>query len=149
MSIARRLNAELQQLTRFADPFDDAFNQSGRQFTDNFNQSGRQFSQLPSLDVTETKNAFVVQADVPGFRREEIEISLEGQVLALQGRRERREDRKDETAHVRERIQNNFYRSLTLPGNYAPENVKANLRDGTLEINIPKNTAANRKITIA
>ena len=138
MSLARRLNSELQHLTRFVDPFEDSFN-----------QLGKQFSQLPSLDVTETKNSFVVHADVPGFKREEIDISLEGQVLALQGKREKREEKKDETSHIRERIQSSFYRTLTLPGSYAPENVKANLKDGILEINIPRNTPATKKITIS
>ncbi|KAJ3250744.1 hypothetical protein HK103_003192 [Boothiomyces macroporosus] len=136
MSLVQRLFPELQALSKFSDPFDNEF------------KSLRQFSQLPAIDVKETKEAFVVHADVPGFARDEIDVSLNGQVLAMKGNREKKEERKDETQHIQERIQSSFYRSITLPDTFAPENVKASLKDGILEITVPKNSVT-KKITIS
>ncbi|KAJ3253140.1 hypothetical protein HK103_000833 [Boothiomyces macroporosus] len=136
MSLVQRLFPELQTLSRLSDPFESEF------------KSLRQLSQLPAIDVKETKEAFVVHADVPGFAREEIDISLNGPVLALKGNKEKKEEKKDETQHIQERIQSSFYRSITLPETFAPENVKASLKDGILEITIPKN-AVTKKITIS
>ncbi|KAJ3316880.1 hypothetical protein HDV06_002724 [Boothiomyces sp. JEL0866] len=136
MSLVQRLFPELQTLSRLSDPFENEF------------KSLRQYAQLPAIDVKETKEAFVVHADIPGFRREEIDISLNGQVLTLKGNKEKKEEKKDETHHIQERIQSSFYRSITLPDTFAPENVKALLRDGILEITVPKNTIS-KKITIS
>ncbi|KAJ3268198.1 hypothetical protein HDV01_003345 [Terramyces sp. JEL0728] len=132
MSLVQRLFPELQSLSRYSDPFENEF------------KSLHQYSQLPVIDVKETKDSFVVHADIPGFTREEVDISLNGQVLSLKGNKEKKEEKRDETHHVQERIQSSFFRSITLPDTVAPENVKANLTDGILEIAIPKNGATKR-----
>ncbi len=92
------------------------------------------------LDVYTTDDAWIVKANVPGFKPEEIEISVTGDTLAIQGEtKQELESNGDEGKYlVRERRVSNFARSLTLPGKLEAEQAKAEFENGVLTLTLPK-----------
>lgn len=92
----------------------------------------------PDIEVKETKDAFVVCADLPGVKDEDVEVNITGNRLTLSGKRE--EERRDESDRyfAYERSFGSFSRSLTLPEGADLENVRAELKNGVLDITIPK-----------
>jgi len=99
----------------------------------------------PALDVHEDKDNFVVHAELPGMKREEIEVSLHDGMLSISG--ERKSDTKYEEAEVcrTERFFGKFQRTVTLPAPVAADRVKAQYKDGILTITLPKTEAAKPK----
>jgi HSP20 family protein len=99
----------------------------------------------PALDVHEDKDNFVVHAELPGMKREEIEVSLHDGMLSISG--ERKLDKQYEEAEVyrTERFFGKFQRTVTLPAPVAADKVKAQYQDGILTITLPKTEAAKPK----
>jgi len=99
----------------------------------------------PALDVHEDKDNFVVQAELPGMKREEIDVSLHDGALSISG--ERKVEKKYEEAEVyrTERFFGKFQRTVTLPAPVAADKVKAQYKDGVLTITLPKTEAAKPK----
>lgn len=95
-------------------------------------------SYLPEVEVKETPEAFLITADVPGVREEDLDVSITGSVLSVSGKRE--EDVRDEGPHYfsSERSYGSFCRSFTLPDGCDAENVKADLKNGVLMVTVPK-----------
>ena len=102
--------------------------------------NGRQWLStfVPALDVEETKDAFIVHMDLPGVSQNDVKVSLLGDVLTIRGERKQSEERKDRNVHRVERRYGTFERSITLGVSVRGDQVKANVRDGVLEIQIPK-----------
>ena len=93
---------------------------------------------IPAVDVQEEKDRFVVKADLPGVKPEDIEVTAEKGVLTLRG--ERKSD-KSETVQGYERIERvsgSFTRRFTLPENVQADAIKARFSHGVLEVAIPK-----------
>ena len=99
----------------------------------------------PLVDIKEEKDRFVVIADIPGVKKEDIDISLEQHVLTLKGERhfEKSEERNGYTR--RERAQGQFYRRFSLPQTADDSKITAHYAHGVLEISIPKKEAATEK----
>ena len=99
----------------------------------------------PALDVHEDKDNFVVQAELPGMKREEIDVSLHDGALSISG--ERKAEKKYEEAEVyrTERFFGKFQRTVTLSTPVAADKVKAQYKDGVLTITLPKTEAAKPK----
>lgn len=103
----------------------------------------------PAVDIREEVDRYVIAADIPGVPPEQIEITMEGGMLAIKGARndERSEDR--ESYKRVERVSGTFYRRFALPDGVDPERVTATGRHGVLEISIPKvEKAKARRIEI-
>ena len=104
----------------------------------------------PSFDVKETKEGYVFRADLPGVREDDLEISLTGNRLAISGHREQEKREQGETYYASERSYGAFSRAFTLPEGTDAESVKAELKDGVLQVIVPKKPEVQpRKITIA
>lgn len=104
---------------------------------------------MPAVDIRETPEALVVYAEVPGLSKEDIQITLENNLLTLSGERRFEKDTKQEDWHRIERSYGTFSRSFSLPANVAVEKVDATFKDGVLTIMIPKAESARpRKIAI-
>ncbi|WP_419419788.1 Hsp20/alpha crystallin family protein [Legionella sp. D16C41] len=99
----------------------------------------------PSVDIKEEKNQFVVIADIPGVNKEDIHISLENNLLTIQG--ERHFDKTEErNGYTRvERAQGQFYRRFSLPQTVDDAKISAKYKQGVLEVIIPKKKAALEK----
>jgi len=99
----------------------------------------------PALDVFETKDDVVVRAELPGMKKDEIDVSLHGGCLSISGERKSEEKHKDAEAYRTERFFGRFQRSVTLPSPVAMEKVKATYKDGILTITLPKSEEAKPK----
>ena len=92
----------------------------------------------PRLDVSETKDAVVVKAELPGVDPNDIALSLENGVLALTGEKEEEKEDKDKRYHRVERSYGAFARALRLPAAVDPSKVTATFKDGVLTVTLPK-----------
>jgi HSP20 family protein len=99
----------------------------------------------PALDVYEGKDNFIVKAELPGMKKEDIEVSLHGDSLSISG--ERQSETKEENADVcrAERYFGRFQRTVTLPTSVAPDKAKAQYKDGILTVTLPKTEEAKPK----
>ena len=105
---------------------------------------------IPSVDVREESDRFVVQADLPGVAEKDVDISLTGNQLTLSGKREAKQKKDDERYHSFERSFGSFTRSFTLPDSVDAENITANYDNGVLSIIVPvAERAKPRKIQVA
>lgn len=92
----------------------------------------------PAVDIKEEDNRFVIYADLPGVKVEEIEVTMDKGVLTVKG--ERKSESTEEKNGFRrvERARGTFYRRFSLPDTADSERIQAKSRDGVLEIVIPK-----------
>ena len=96
---------------------------------------------IPALDFTETPEGYRVQLEVPGVKQEELDVTVEGNVLTIAGKRDVQEERKTETVHHVERRYGSFSRSVTLPAGVKSDAITAKYQEGVLELLIPKSEA--------
>ena len=99
----------------------------------------------PSIDVSETKDNVVVRAELPGMKREEIELTLHEGTLSISGERKTENKYEDSEIHRSERFFGRFQRSIGLPSPVNADKVKAQYQDGVLTITLPKTEEAKPK----
>lgn len=99
----------------------------------------------PRFDVKQTKDAFVIKADLPGVRDEDLDVSLTGSLLSISGKREAERREGDEQYYALERSYGTFTRSFSLPDSVDGEHVTADLKNGVLTVVIPKKPEAQPK----
>ena len=99
------------------------------------------------VDVTERNGAYVVAAELPGVKKEDIQLSIDGAQVTLTAEIKREKDVKeaDERVLHTERVYGKVSRSFTLPQEVDEANAEAKFRDGVLELTLPKKSAAARK----
>lgn len=103
----------------------------------------------PDFEVRETKDSYVFKADLPGAKKEDIDISLVDNRLRISGKREEEEETKEDTYYAYERNYGSFTRTFTLPESADTEHISANLTDGVLTLVVPKTAESKaRKIQI-
>jgi HSP20 family protein len=103
----------------------------------------------PPVDIHETPEAYQVQAELPGMTREDIDITLEHNVLRLTGERKLEKEQNQGNFHRLERYYGTFARSFSLPAQVNAEGIQASFKDGVLSITVPKAEQAKpRKISI-
>ena len=104
----------------------------------------------PPVDIYDTNDALVLKAELPGFSKEDVSVELKDNTLILKGERKREAEVKEENYHRLERAYGAFQRSFSLPATVDQEKVKANYKDGVLELRLPKvEVAKPKRITIA
>ncbi len=112
------------------------------------NEGGTAF--MPSFDVKETADAYVLTADMPGIRKDDLDIQLTGNRLSISGRREAEAVREGERFYAQERSFGTFNRTFSLPEEVQAGSVAAELRDGVLHVMVPKSPEVRpQKITIS
>jgi HSP20 family protein len=99
----------------------------------------------PALDLFEDKDNFVVKAELPGMKREDIEVSLHEGSLSISGERKSEEKHEGADAYRAERFFGRFQRTVALPTAVAGDKVKAAYKDGVLTITLPKTEEAKPK----
>ncbi len=100
---------------------------------------------IPSLDVSETKNSYIVKAELPGIDPKDVEISLSDNVLTIKGEKKQEKEEENENYHVIERSYGGFTRSFRLPGQVQNDKVKATYKNGILKITLPKTEETKKK----
>lgn len=114
-----------------------------RLFDSPWNEQTRAWA--PALDVREDKNSFIVRAELPGMKRDDIDVSLHDGALVITGERQAEAKEEGVEIHRQERFYGKFQRALTLPAPVAADKVKANYKDGVLTITLPKTEEAKPK----
>jgi HSP20 family protein len=100
---------------------------------------------IPSIEVSETDTQFEIKAELPGMKKDDIEISLENNLLSISGDRSFEEEEEGKTYHRVETQYGSFNRSMQLPDNIDEESIKASYEDGVLDITINKSKDKVRK----
>ena len=99
----------------------------------------------PAVDIFETEGEIVVKAELPGMERKDITLHLENNVLSLRGERKFEKETKDENYHRIERSYGAFSRSFAIPATVDEEKIRAEYKDGVLNIVLPKKEQARPK----
>lgn len=99
----------------------------------------------PALDVHEDKNNFIVKAELPGMKREDIEVAWHNGTLSISGERKAETQQAEAEVYRAERFFGRFQRTVALPAAVAADQVKAAYKDGILTITLPKTEEAKPK----
>lgn len=99
----------------------------------------------PSADLIENDDAYVLEMELPGFSRDDIELTVERNVLTVSGQRSAEEETENVTYHLRERGTARFSRSFALPRSMNAEGVEARFDNGVLTVTLPKAAEARPK----
>src|SRR5438132_2680663 len=92
----------------------------------------------PSIDVRETDDSYVIEADLPGVKPEDLDVTVEGRMLTLRGHVGADREERREGYLVRERSSGQFLRSISLPAMFDADKVTTQYKDGELRITLPK-----------
>lgn len=99
----------------------------------------------PQLDVTETDKAVTISAELPGLEPEDINISLDRDVLTISGEKRAENEEKGARYYRVERSYGSFYRSIPLPSEVEEEKINATFKRGVLKVDLPKTQKAREK----
>jgi HSP20 family protein len=118
---------------------DRLFDQIAEVKRSNFPASG---DWVPSMDISETKESLVTRIEVPGMDQNDIQISLQENLLTIKGEKRQEKEEKDERFHRVERSHGMFARSARLPVAVDASRVTATFKNGLLTVTLPKTSAA-------
>jgi HSP20 family protein len=99
----------------------------------------------PTVDIFEEGHDIVMKAELPGMNKEDIEVNITDDIITLSGEKKKEEKIEKKNYHRLERSYGSFVRSFRLPAEVQTEQVKAQFKDGILEIRVPKTEEAKKK----
>ena len=142
--MAYPMNRPSNQVMSLRDAMDRLFEDA---FLRPFDAAGQ--PDAPAVDMAETDKDIQVTAAVPGYKPDDIKISVTGSTLEISAQATTSTERKDATYHLRERRMASFHRALSLPTEVAPDKATAEFENGLLTLTLPKVESQKRKsITI-
>ena len=100
---------------------------------------------MPTVDISETEGEYLIKAELPEVRKEDVKVTVENGVLTLQGERRQEKEEKGKRFHRVERSYGSFVRSFTLPESVDESSVKAEYKDGVLNLHLPKSEKVKPK----
>jgi HSP20 family protein len=92
----------------------------------------------PAIDMYQTDDEIVVKASLPGFKADDVQINITGDVLTLRGEMKHEDEKKEKAWHMREQRWGSFERSVALPTNVVADRANADFENGILTITLPK-----------
>jgi HSP20 family protein len=122
--------------------FDSFFNEAAGKFE-------RNVFFTPRTDILETNTAYELQLSLPGVRKEDVQIEMDGDRLLIAGERKVNAERNEEKYHLVESFYGKFSRSFVLPDQAQKEAIEATMVDGILTVKVPKNEAKPSKTAIS
>jgi len=137
------------------DPFSDMIqlrDEIGRWFEGDVERGKSKKSAIwaPDVDIKETDKEIQINADLPGMKMEDIDVSVDEDQLIIKGERKEEKEEKDKDYVRVERSYGSFYRSFNIGVPVKPDQIKATYKDGVLEITLPKAEAKKpKKIAIS
>ncbi|MGL7298920.1 MULTISPECIES: Hsp20/alpha crystallin family protein [Pseudomonadati] len=96
------------------------------------------FDFIPAVNTREGDDAYYIELDLPGIKKEDVEISVDKNILTIKGKREVKKEEEKEDYYRIESAYGTFSRSFTLPEKVDSENIRATGENGVVEITIPK-----------
>jgi HSP20 family protein len=99
----------------------------------------------PSADITETDAAYLIKAEIPGVQKEDVKVTVQDGMLTMQGERKMEKEEKGKKFHRIERSYGSFVRSFRIPDDADENSVKAEFKDGMLNVTLAKSAKAKAK----
>lgn len=99
---------------------------------------GKKLEWAPSADISETDKEYVIRAELPAVKKEDIQVSLEEGMITIKGERKQQKEDKSEKFHRMESFYGSFERRFSLPDNVNADAVRCDSKDGILTVHIPK-----------
>ena len=101
----------------------------------------------PSVDISETDTEFLVRAELPAVKKEDVRITVDDGMLTISGERKQNTEEKDEKLHRVESVHGKFSRSFTLPENTNVDTIRAESKDGVITVHVTKVKSEPKKPT--
>jgi HSP20 family protein len=99
----------------------------------------------PAVDVVEREDNFIIEAELPGIKKEDIHISFVNEMLTIRGEKKVEKEEKKKNYHRSERSYGSFSRTFNFPGNVKADKVDAEFNNGVLKVIVPKSEEAKPK----
>jgi len=100
---------------------------------------------VAAVDITEDEKEYLIQAELPDMKKEDVRLTVENGVLAISGERKFEKEEKGRKYHRIERAYGSFVRKFSLSEDADGSNVTANIKDGVLQVHLPKSVKAKQK----
>jgi HSP20 family protein len=98
----------------------------------------RRFDWQPSADISETESEYLIRAELPAVKKDDVKVTVDQRMITIQGERRHSSEAKDEKFHRVENFYGNFARSFVLPENIDEAAIRADSKDGVLTVHLPK-----------
>jgi HSP20 family protein len=120
------------------DPFTNTMTTTGTREGRERRREGELELWRPAIDIKETDKEYVIHAELPGVKKEDISIDLDKNLLTLSGERKQEKKEENERYYRVERSYGKFSRTITVPEGITPDQIRARFENGVLEVDIPK-----------
>lgn len=101
----------------------------------------------PSVDISETDSEFLIRADLPAVKKEDVQVTVDDGMLTISGERRQQTEEKKEKSHRIETVYGKFSRSFSLPDNVDAANIRAESKDGVITVHVAKIKVEPKKPT--
>jgi HSP20 family protein len=101
----------------------------------------------PSVDISETDTEYLVRAELPAVKKEDVHITVDDGMLTISGERRQKTEEKKEKIHRVETVYGKFSRSFSLPDNVDPASIRAESKDGVITVHVAKTKVEPKKAT--
>lgn len=108
-------------------------------------ESAMRIDWRPVADISESKDEYVIKAELPEVERKDVHVSIDGGTVTIRGERKMDKEEKDSTQHRIESFYGTFSRSFALPDNVAADKISAESKNGVLKVHLPKTKEAQPK----
>lgn len=136
--VARTLHSFQREMNRMLDNFF-----RGDLFDDGRFTGAAEFA--PAIDISETKEAYVVKAELPGMKKEDVKVTMNNNVVTIAGEKKIEEEKREGNYYRMERSFGSFERSIPIPGPIKPDDIECRYADGLLTISLPKTDEAKQR----
>ncbi len=100
---------------------------------------------MPSVDISETDSAYLIKGEIPGVKKEDVKVTIQDGLLTIQGERKQEKEEKNKKFHRVECSYGSFMRSFHVPNDADEPAIKADFKDGMLNVTLPKSAKAKSK----
>ena len=100
---------------------------------------------MPSVDISETDSAYLIKGEIPGVNKDDVKVTIQDGMLTIQGERKQEKEEKNKKFHRVECSYGSFMRSFRVPDDADESAVKAEFKDGMLNVTLPKSEKAKPK----
>ena len=107
--------------------------------------NGRKLDWAPSADISETEKEYMIRAELPAVKKEDVQVTYEDGIITIKGERKQQKDEKGEKFHRTETFYGSFERSFSLPDNVNSDAIRCESKDGILTLHVPKTEVVKNK----
>ena len=107
--------------------------------------NGKKLEWAPSADISETDKEYVIRAELPAVKKEDVQVTLDEGMITIKGERKQQKEDKNEKFHRIESFYGSFERSFSLPENINADAIRCDSKDGILSVHIPKTETQKQK----